>query len=56
MPREAKRSKKVDTAIIVAVIGLVGTIIAALLSSPVLTKLVERTQMKWEVKVSHRKR
>jgi hypothetical protein len=43
MPREAKRSKKVDTAIIVAVIGLVGTIIAALLSSPVLIKLMERT-------------
>jgi hypothetical protein len=43
MPREAKKSKKVDTAIMVAVIGLIGTIIAALLSSPVLTKLVERT-------------
>jgi hypothetical protein len=43
MPREAKRSKKVDTAIIVAVIGLIGTIMAALLNSPVLTKLVERT-------------
>jgi hypothetical protein len=42
MPREAKRSKKVDTAIIVAVIGLIGTIIAALLNSPVLIKLLER--------------
>jgi hypothetical protein len=35
-----KKTKKVDTAIIVAVIGLVGTIIAALLSSPLVSRFL----------------
>jgi len=38
-PRATK--KKIDTAVLVAIIGLVGTVIAALLSSPVLITLIE---------------
>lgn len=41
MSEKTERSKKVDTAIIVAVIGLIGTLIAALLGSPVLTKWLQ---------------
>lgn len=36
------KSKKTDTVVIVAIIGLVGTVIAALFSSPVLIALLER--------------
>ena len=35
----AKKNKKMDTAIVVAIIGLVGTLIAALLASPLSSKL-----------------
>lgn len=41
MSRDEK--KKVDTTVLVAIIGLVGTLAAAILSSPVLIKLIERT-------------
>lgn len=36
------KRKKTDTAVIIAIIGLVGTIIAALFSSPVLIAMLER--------------
>jgi len=43
IPKAESRSRKFDIAIIVALISLVGTIIAVLLSSPILTTLVSRT-------------
>lgn len=42
-PKKAKPPAKPNTAIIVALIGLVGTICAALVSSPMLTNLFDRT-------------
>lgn len=38
-----KETKKLDTAIVVAIIGVLGTIIAALIASPVFGKLFEET-------------
>jgi len=42
-PKKAKPPAKPNTAIIVALIGLVGTIVAALISSPLIENLFERT-------------
>jgi hypothetical protein len=39
-----KESKKTDTTVMVAVLGLAGTIIAALLSSPVLVKVLDQVR------------
>jgi hypothetical protein len=38
-----QRQKRIDTTIVIAVIGLCGTLAAALLSSPVLLRLLDRT-------------
>lgn len=40
-----RKNKKLDTTIIVALIGLAGTILTAMFSSPILKGLVERTPM-----------
>lgn len=42
MKKKSEKSKKVDNIIVVALIGLIGTIITALLTSPVLIRLMER--------------
>ncbi|MBV6396694.1 MAG: Hercynine oxygenase [Anaerolineales bacterium] len=42
-PRKTKPSSKPNTAVIVAIIGLIGTVCAALVSSPILANLFERT-------------
>jgi len=42
MPNRTKSKKKFDTTIIVAVIGLIGTIFAAIFASPVLLALIQK--------------
>ena len=40
-----KERKKMDSAIIIAIIGLIGTLLAGLLSSPLLLELIERNSV-----------
>jgi hypothetical protein len=43
MSKRTKPNKKIDTAIVVAIIGLTGTIITAILSSPILLATAQKT-------------